>query len=107
MPGPVWGAAVFTGVAATALAFLIQTAAQQFTTAGHTALIFAAEPVFAALFGVLAAGERMLARGWAGCALILAGVILGALAQAAQPGPTVAPLEGAGAVRQHFSEEVQ
>ncbi|MCL6430208.1 MAG: DMT family transporter [Anaerolineae bacterium] len=108
MPGPVWGAAVFTGVAATALAFLIQTAAQQFTTAGHTALIFAAEPVFAALFGVLAAGERMLARGWAGCGLILAGVILGALAQAAEPAPAdAARLQGTGAARQHLSEEVR
>lgn len=77
----VWGAAAFTGVAATALAFFIQTAAQQHTTANHTALILAAEPVFAALFGVLVAGERMLARGWLGSVAILAGVVLGALAQ--------------------------
>ncbi|MDI7276842.1 MAG: DMT family transporter, partial [Anaerolineae bacterium] len=74
VPGSVWGAAVFTGLAATAVAFLVQTAAQQFTTAGHTALIFAAEPVFAALFGVLVAGEMLSNRGWAGCGLILAGV---------------------------------
>ncbi len=84
VPGAVWGAALFTALAATALAFFIQTAAQQFTTAGHTALIFAAEPVFAALFGVLVAGERLAGRGWLGCAAILAGVILGALAQAAE-----------------------
>ncbi len=77
----VWGAAAFTGVAATALAFLIQTGAQRFTTASHTALILTAEPVFAGLFGVAFAGERLTARGWAGCAVILAGVILGALAQ--------------------------
>ena len=85
VPGPTWGAALFTGLAGTALAFLVQTAAQQFTTAGHTALIFTAEPVFAALFGVLVAGERLAMRGWAGCAVILVGVILGALAQAAEP----------------------
>lgn len=85
VPGAVWGAALFTGLAATALAFLVQTAAQQFTTAGHTALIFSAEPVFAALFGVLVAGERLAARGWLGSAAILAGVILGALAQAEGP----------------------
>lgn len=83
-PGAVWGAAAFTGLAATALAFFIQTAAQQFTTAGHTALILSAEPVFAALFGVLVAGERLAARGWLGCGAILVGVVLGALAQAGE-----------------------
>jgi drug/metabolite transporter (DMT)-like permease len=81
VPGPVWGAAVFTGLAA------VQTAAQQFTTANHTALIFTAEPVFAALFGVAVSGERLTARGWLGCGVILVGVILGALAQAAEPEP--------------------
>jgi len=90
VPGPAWGAALFTGLAATALAFFIQTAAQQFTTAGHTALIFTAEPVFAALFGVLVAGERLAPRGWLGSAAILGGVILGALAQGAE-----APARGA------------
>ena len=84
VPASVWGAAVFTGVAATALAFLVQTAAQQFTTAHHTALIFTAEPVFAALFGVAVVGERLTGRGWLGCGVILLGVILGALAQPAK-----------------------
>lgn len=86
VPQGVWGAALFTALAGTALAFFVQTAAQQFTTAAHTALIFAAEPVFAALFGLLVAGERLTPRGWFGCAVILAGVILGALAQATRPG---------------------
>lgn len=84
VPGMTWGAVLFTGIVATALAFFVQTAAQQRTTAGHTALILAAEPVFAALFGILVAGERLAARGWLGSAAILAGVVLGALAQAAE-----------------------
>ncbi len=83
-PAAVWRAAAFTGLAATALAFFIQTAAQRFTSAVHTALIFSAEPVFAAVCGVLVAGERMAARGWLGSAAILAGVVLGALAQAGE-----------------------
>lgn len=90
VPGPVWGAAVFTGTVATALAFLVQTAAQQFTTAGHTALILSAEPVWAAICGVLLAGERLSARAWVGCAVILAGVVLGALAQADSGSPAPA-----------------
>ena len=50
-------AAAFTGVLATSVAFGLQTSAQRFTTATHTALIFAAEPVFAGLFSFLLIGE--------------------------------------------------
>lgn len=79
MPGHVLFAAAFTGVLATSLAFAVQTAAQRFTSPTHTALIFAAEPVFAALFGYLLAGERLGSRGLMGCALILAGMIVAEL----------------------------
>src|SRR6185437_15901968 len=48
----VWGALVVTGVFASALGFLIQTWVQQRTSATRTALAFAMEPVFAALFGI-------------------------------------------------------
>lgn len=75
-PGPaIWLAAGFTGLLATAAAFLIQTAAQRFTTPTHTALIFAGEPVFAALFGVLLAGEAMTSRSAAGGILIVMGAV--------------------------------
>lgn len=73
--GPVWFAAAFTGVLATAVAFGSQNVVQRFTTPTHTALIFTAEPVFAALFGVLWAGETLLARGVAGGILIVAGTV--------------------------------
>ena len=87
VPAPVLEAAAFTGVVATALAFFVQTAAQRLTPATHTALILTAEPVFAALFGVAIAGERLVARGWLGCVSILVGVILGALAGEAGSAP--------------------
>ncbi|MBC7263786.1 MAG: DMT family transporter [Chloroflexi bacterium] len=74
-PPSVLGAAAFTGVLATAFAFSVQNVAQTFTTAVHTALIFTAEPVFAALFGVLLAGDVLTARAWWGCGLILTGMI--------------------------------
>jgi drug/metabolite transporter (DMT)-like permease len=83
-PVNVWAAAGFTAVAATALAFGVQTAAQRYTTPTHTALIFTAEPVFSALFSVLVANEQLSVRGWLGCGIILAGVVLGALAQAGE-----------------------
>jgi drug/metabolite transporter (DMT)-like permease len=73
--GQVLFAAAFTGLFATALAFGVQTVAQRFTSATHTALIFAAEPVFAALFSFLLIGEVLGPRQLLGCGLILAGMI--------------------------------
>ena len=73
------GAVVMTALLATAGAFLAQTAAQRFTPPTHTALIFATEPVFAAIFGWLLLGERLGAWGLAGCGLILAGMLVAEL----------------------------
>ena len=72
-----WFAAAFTGVFATAIAFAIQNSAQRHTSPTHTALVFAAEPVFAGLFGVLVAGEQLSRRMVAGGFLIVAGMICG------------------------------
>jgi drug/metabolite transporter (DMT)-like permease len=72
----VWGALLVTGVFASALAFLAQTWAQRRTSATRTALVFAAEPVFAALFGYTLAGDRLGPVGWLGCAVIMGGIVL-------------------------------
>jgi drug/metabolite transporter (DMT)-like permease len=69
-------AAGFTGVLATAAAFAIQTAMQRFTTPTHTALIFAAEPVFAAVFGVLLAHDVLGPSAIAGGVLIVTGMVI-------------------------------
>ena len=61
---------------ATALAFFVQTAAQRYTTPTHTALIFVAEPVFAAVFSVLFANEHLTARMLAGAILIVLGMVI-------------------------------
>jgi drug/metabolite transporter (DMT)-like permease len=79
----VWGALVVTGVFASALGFLIQTWAQQRTSATRTALVFTLEPVWAALFGYTLAGDRLGALGWGGCAAIMAGIVLAEPAAAA------------------------
>jgi drug/metabolite transporter (DMT)-like permease len=76
LDGEVLFAAAFTGLLATAAAFGIQTLAQRFTTATHTALIFAAEPVFAGLFSFLLIGEMLGPRQVLGCGLILAGMVV-------------------------------
>lgn len=79
-PKLVWSAGLaaallVTGLLATALAFSVQAWAQQRTTATHTALIFALEPVFAWMTSYLVFGEVLGARAAAGAALILAGIL--------------------------------
>ncbi len=68
-----------TGLLATALAFTVQTWAQRHTSPTRTALIIAAEPVFAWVASLLAAAEAFSARGLAGGLLILGGVVLAEL----------------------------
>lgn len=72
----VWGAALFLGLIATALVFALQLALQRHTTATHTALIFALEPVFAALFSWYWTGEALTPAVWLGGGLMLLGVIV-------------------------------
>jgi drug/metabolite transporter (DMT)-like permease len=72
----VWGALLVTGVFASALAYAVQAWAQQRTSATRTALIFALEPVFTGIFGYALAGDRLGALGWAGCAVILSGILV-------------------------------
>jgi drug/metabolite transporter (DMT)-like permease len=76
----VWGALIVTGLFATAFAFLAQTWAQRRLTATRTALAFALEPVWAALFGVTLAGDALTAAAWAGCAVIFAGIVVAEIA---------------------------
>lgn len=79
-------AALFTGLLATALAFGLQTSAQRFTTATHTALIFATEPVFAALASFVLIGELLGPTELLGSALILAGMLAAELGPSTEAG---------------------
>ena len=72
----VWGALLVTGIFASALGFLVQTWAQRQLSAARTALLFAMEPVWTAIFGYWLAGDRLGALGWAGAALIMAGIVV-------------------------------
>jgi len=72
----VWSALVVTGVFAGALGYLIATWVQARTTAARAALVFTLEAPFAALFGVLLADEVLGWAGVAGCAVMLAGIVL-------------------------------
>ena len=67
---------IYLGMFGTVFTFLMQTSMQRFTTAARTALIFAMEPVFAALFAFLIAGETLTLLGWVGGLLIVLGMIV-------------------------------
>lgn len=75
----VWVAIAITAIPATALAFLIQTWAQKFTSSTRLAVIFSGEPVFSAVFAVLWAGEVMTGRAILGSALVLGAMLLAEL----------------------------
>lgn len=80
-----------TAVLASAVAFLVQTYAQQHVAPARTALVLASEPAFAGLFGFLLAGDRLGIRGWTGAALITAAIAWAAVATEEVEGPALLP----------------
>jgi drug/metabolite transporter (DMT)-like permease len=72
-------AILITAVFATAIAFLLQTNFQKYTTTTRVALIFAMEPVFAAITGYFWAHDRLSTSALFGCLLIFAGMIFAEL----------------------------
>ena len=76
VPSPyVWLAIAVTGVFASALAFYIQTWAQQHLSASRTALILTTEPAWAVAAAVVLAGQRFGLLQAAGAALVLAAIV--------------------------------
>ncbi|MFZ5966626.1 MAG: DMT family transporter [Bacillota bacterium] len=75
----VWFSILFLSFVCTSGAFIIQNAAQKYTTATHTALIFTGEPVFSAIFAYLLAGEVLNGRGIIGSILIVSGMLVAEL----------------------------
>lgn len=65
-----------TAIPATALAFVVQNAAQKFTSATHTAVIFTMEPVFAGLAAWWVGGETLTTRQLFGGLSIVIGMLL-------------------------------
>lgn len=92
---------LITAVLGTALAFGGQTIAQKDTTPTHTALIFVAEPVFAAIFAMIipnAEGktEVLGVTSAIGCALILAGMLIAELKPGKKKASSGLQLPGSG-----------
>ena len=66
---------IYLALFGTVYTFLMQTSMQRFTTTARTALVFSMEPVFAALFAYLIAGEVLGLKACLGGALIVSGMI--------------------------------
>ena len=82
----VWGALALTALAATALAFVVQTWAQAHLAPTRAAVIMTMEPVFSGIFAVAVAGEHLGLRTLAGAALVIVAMLLTELAGEAPTG---------------------
>lgn len=71
-----WLVVLGLSIFCTALGFIMQTVAQQFTSPAHTGLIFTLEPAFAAVFAFIALGEMLTARGYVGALLLFGSIVL-------------------------------
>lgn len=83
-------AILYGGIFGVAIGFTLQVIAQQHAIASHAAIILSLEAVFAAIAGALLLGEMLELRGYLGCALMFAGMLL------AQLWPKPLPLELSG-----------
>jgi len=70
---------LYLGSVGTVGTFFGQTWAQARMTATHAAILFALEPVFAALFAAWVLRERLGSRGVLGGVLVLAGIVVSEL----------------------------
>ena len=85
-------ALVLTAVLAPVYAFWVMTTFQRWTTPTRAALIYTLEPVFAAVFAVLLAGERLSPGAWLGGVLIVVGTgVAEAWPTRASPAPDTGP----------------
>ncbi len=75
----VWGAILFMGVADIAFTLLMMVRIQQYIGGVRATLIYALEPVWAAVFGYLLGGDRLGILAGVGCGCILLGMIVGRL----------------------------
>ena len=70
------GPILYGGLLSVGIAFTLQVVAQRSAPPAHAAILLSLESVFAAIGGSLLLGERLSARGAAGCALMFAGMIV-------------------------------
>jgi drug/metabolite transporter (DMT)-like permease len=78
---------LYAGVFSVGGAYTLQVLAQRHARPAPAAVILSLESVFAALGGAMLLGETLPWKGWLGCALMLAGVLVAQLGPARRPEP--------------------
>jgi drug/metabolite transporter (DMT)-like permease len=72
-------AVLYGGILGVAVGFTLQVVAQKHAIASHAAIILSLEAVFAAIAGAVILGESLALKGYLGCALMFAGMLLAQL----------------------------
>ncbi len=72
-------ALLYGGIVAVGIGYTLQVIAQKDAIASHAAIILSLEAVFAAIAGAWLLGESLQLRGYLGCALMLAGMLIAQL----------------------------
>lgn len=67
---------LYGGICSVGIAYTLQAVAQKYARPSHAAIILSMESVFASIGGLVILHENLGARGYSGCALMLAGVLL-------------------------------
>ena len=70
---------LYTGVFSTGIAYTFQVLGQRDANPNFASIVLATEGVYAAIAGAILLGEKLTARGYAGCALMFLGTILSQL----------------------------
>ncbi len=70
---------LYGGLASVGVAYTLQIIAQKYTDPSLAAIVFSLESVFSAIGGAIILHEKMTGRGYVGCVLIFAGIILSQL----------------------------
>ncbi|MFB7641908.1 DMT family transporter [Peribacillus butanolivorans] len=74
-----WFSILALSIFCTAVAFIVQITAQQYTSPTHTGLIFSLEPVFSAGFAFFFTGETLTFKGYLGATFLLLSVLIAEL----------------------------
>ncbi|MDD2482069.1 MAG: DMT family transporter [Lutispora sp.] len=74
-----WFSVLMLSIFCTAIGYIVQSTAQQYTSAIHTGLILSLEPVFSAILSYIFLKETLAARGYVGALLMLLSVLIAEL----------------------------
>ncbi len=71
-----WSSVLFLAIFCTGIAFVVQSVAQQYTTASHVGVIYSLEPVFAGIVAFIFAGEVLSIPAYFGAFLLISSLFI-------------------------------